>query len=117
MSSSGASGVPDRDRWLTPGVAGIGVASLFSDLGHEIATSVLPSFLSTVLGAPAAALGLIEGIADALSGAAKFAGGALPANGSPDALSGSSVTRRPSPRLRRALFVPTPNRPATPPPR
>ena len=68
---------PDRNRWLTPGVAGIGVASLLSDLGHEIATSVLPSFLSTVLGAPAAALGLIEGIADALSGAAKFAGGAL----------------------------------------
>lgn len=63
--------------WLTPGVRGIGLASLLSDLGHEIPTALLPSFLTTVLGAPAAALGLIEGIADALSGVAKVAGGAL----------------------------------------
>ncbi len=34
-------------------------------------------FLVTVPGAPAAALGLIEGIADALSGVAKVVGGAL----------------------------------------
>ncbi len=63
--------------WLTPGVRGIGLASLLSDLGHEIPTALLPSFLVTVLGAPAAALGLIEGIADALSGVAKVVGGAL----------------------------------------
>ena len=63
--------------WLTPGVRGIGLASLLSDLGHEIPTALLPSFLVTVLGAPAAALGLIEGIADALSGVAKVIGGAL----------------------------------------
>jgi len=68
-----ASGQP----WLTPGVRGIGLASLLSDLGHEIPTALLPSFLTTVLGAPAAALGLIEGIADALSGIAKVVGGAL----------------------------------------
>ncbi len=67
---------PER-RWLTPGVRGIGLASLLSDLGHEIPTALLPSFLTSVLGAPAAALGLIEGIADALSGLAKLAGGAL----------------------------------------
>jgi MFS family permease len=67
---------PSR-RWLTPGVRGIGLASLLSDLGHEVPTALLPSLLTTVLGAPAAALGLIEGIADALSGIAKLAGGAL----------------------------------------
>ncbi len=66
-----------RQPWLTPGVRGIGLASLLSDLGHEIPTALLPSFLTTVFGAPAAALGLIEGIADALSGVAKVAGGAL----------------------------------------
>ena len=64
-------------RWLTRGVAGIGIASLLSDLGHEVATALLPSFLSRTLGAPAAALGLIEGIADGGAGVAKLAGGAL----------------------------------------
>jgi len=63
--------------WLTPGVRGIGLASLLSDLGHEIPTTLLPTFLVTVLGAPAAAMGLIEGIADAFSGVAKVLGGAL----------------------------------------
>lgn len=63
--------------WFTPGVRGIGLASLLSDAGHEIPTALLPSFLTSVLGAPAAALGLIEGIADAISGGAKFVGGGL----------------------------------------
>lgn len=67
----------ERDRWLTPPVRGIGAASLFSDLGHEVPTALLPSFLTSTLGAPAAALGLIEGVADGLAGAAKLAGGAL----------------------------------------
>lgn len=63
--------------WFTPGVRGIGLASLFSDLGHEVPTTLLPAFLSSVLGAPAAALGLIEGVADGLSGLAKIVGGPL----------------------------------------
>lgn len=65
------------NTWFTPGVRGIGTASLLSDLGHEIPTSLLPSLLTVTLGAPAAALGLVEGIADGLAGAAKFAGGPL----------------------------------------
>ena len=72
-----AAPAPGDQPWLTPGVRGIGLASLLSDLGHEVPTALLPSFLVTVLGAPAAALGLIEGIADALSGVAKVVGGAL----------------------------------------
>ena len=40
-------------------------------------TALLPGFLTSTLGAPAAALGLIEGIADALSGISKVIGGAL----------------------------------------
>ncbi|MEU2391297.1 MFS transporter [Streptomyces sp. NPDC007369] len=67
---------PDGNRWLTRGVKGIGSASLLADVGHEIPTALLPSLLSS-LGAPAMALGAIEGISDALAGAARFAGGAL----------------------------------------
>jgi len=69
--------VAEPQQWLTRGVAGIGTASLLSDLGHEIPTSLLPSFLTTTLGAPAAALGLIEGVADGLAGFSKLAGGPL----------------------------------------
>jgi MFS family permease len=61
-------------RWLTRGVLGIGLASLFSDWGHEAATSILPAFLAS-LGAPAFALGIIEGVSDGLSSFAKLAGG------------------------------------------
>jgi MFS family permease len=64
-------------RWLTPGVRGIGAASLFADIGHEVPTALLPSLLTSTLGAPAAALGAIEGISDGLAGAARFAGGVL----------------------------------------
>ena len=67
----------DREQWLTPGVAGIGTASLLSDAGHEIPTSLLPSLLTSTLQAPAAALGIIEGVADGLAGLAKLGGGAL----------------------------------------
>jgi MFS family permease len=69
--------VAANQRWLTPGVRGIGGASLLADVGHEIPTSLLPALLTSTLGAPAAALGVIEGVADGLAGAARFAGGAL----------------------------------------
>jgi hypothetical protein len=64
-------------RWLGPGVAGIGTASFLADVGHEIPTALLPNLLTATLGAPPAALGLIEGIADGLAGTARLAGGAL----------------------------------------
>jgi MFS family permease len=66
-----------RERWLGPGVAGIGTASFLADVGHEIPTALLPSLLTATLGAPASALGLIEGVADGLAGTARLAGGAL----------------------------------------
>ena len=62
---------------MGPGVAGIGTASLLADVGHEIPTSLLPSLLTSTLGAPASALGVIEGVSDALAGVARLAGGAL----------------------------------------
>ena len=67
----------DAAGWLTPGVKGIGGASLLADAGHEIPTALLPSLLTSTLGAPAAALGLIEGVSDGLAGLARLGGGAL----------------------------------------
>jgi MFS family permease len=64
-------------RWLSPGVAGVGAASLFSDAGHEMVTSVLSTFLTSTLHAGPAALGAIEGVSDALVGLSKLAGGPL----------------------------------------
>lgn len=61
-------------RWFTRGILGIGLANLFSDWGHEAATSLLPALLALV-GAPAVALGIIEGVADGLSSFAKLLGG------------------------------------------
>ncbi len=72
--SATASPSSSSKRWLTRGVLGIGLASLFSDWGHEAATAILPAFLAS-LGAPAFALGVIEGVSDGLSSFAKLAGG------------------------------------------
>jgi MFS family permease len=63
-----------RFRWLNRTVLGIGLASLLSDWSHEIATTVLPAFLAS-MGAAAAWLGVIEGVADGLSSFAKMASG------------------------------------------
>jgi len=60
--------------WLNRNVIGMGLTSFLSDAGHEMATAVLPSFLA-VIGAPAAALGLIEGVADAISSFVKLGAG------------------------------------------
>lgn len=74
---------PSRPRALAvppvhrnPSVLGIGLASFLSDSGHEMATAALPAFVRS-LGAPAVALGAIEGIADAAMSVAKVAGGAV----------------------------------------
>ncbi len=63
-----------RVRWLNSTVLGIGLASLFSDVGHEMATVAMPALLAT-LGAGPAVLGLIEGLADGLSSFAKLLSG------------------------------------------
>ncbi len=66
--------MPGQRRWLNSTVLGIGVASLFSDVGHEMATTVMPALLAS-LGASSAVLGIIEGLADGLSSFAKLFSG------------------------------------------
>lgn len=71
----------DADRsWLSKGVLSVGTASLGSDAGHEMTTSLLPTFLTSTLHGGPAALGAIDGVADALIGLSKLAGGPLSAD-------------------------------------
>jgi len=65
---------PAPEGWITRTVAGIVLATFFSDFGHELATSVLPLSLAS-LGLGAAALGLVEGVSDFLVSLSKLAGG------------------------------------------
>jgi MFS family permease len=67
----------DQPRWFTPGVRGIGLASFLADVGHEVPTALFASLVTITLGAPASALGLMEGLADGLAGLARFIGGPL----------------------------------------
>ncbi len=58
-------------KWLTRNVFAIGMLSLFSDMGHELTTAILPLFLSSFAGG-AVALGVIEGFSDAGSSILKL---------------------------------------------
>jgi MFS family permease len=63
-------------KWMNRNVVGMALTSLLSDVSHEMATAVLPGFL-TALGVSAAALGLIEGVADGVASFVKLASGWL----------------------------------------
>ena len=72
---SAAPGLPPGTAgWLNRSTVGVSLASLFSDIAHELGTAVLPVVLLS-LGAGAGVLGIIEGSADGLSAIAKLWGG------------------------------------------
>lgn len=60
--------------WLNRTVGGVGLTSALGDFCYETTTVILPGFLA-VLGVPAAALGLIEGAADAMASFTKMVSG------------------------------------------
>lgn len=62
--------------WLNRTVLGVGLTSALGDLAYETGTVVLPGFLATI-GGSAAALGAIEGIADATASFVKLDSGHL----------------------------------------
>jgi MFS family permease len=68
----GESGPP----WLNRTVWGMAGTSFLSDLGHEAQSTILPTFMGA-LGLPPAALGAVEGIADAASSFVKLGAGWL----------------------------------------
>lgn len=65
---------PAAGKWFNRNVFGFGLTSLLGDICHEMATAVLPQFMQ-MIGSSAAALGFIEGVADALSSFVKIGAG------------------------------------------
>ncbi len=61
-------------HWLNRTVVGAGITSALGDFCYETTTVILPGFLA-VLGIPAAVLGIIEGIADAVANFTKMVSG------------------------------------------
>ena len=55
----------------------LGIVSLLMDLSSEIYHALLPAFLTITLGLPVAAMGALDGIAEATSSIAKLASGRL----------------------------------------
>ena len=53
----------------------LGLVSFFNDFSSEMVQSVMPVFLTVTLGAPVFVVGLIEGVADALSSIVKLISG------------------------------------------
>ncbi len=53
-------------------MVGIGIADLAADANYEMVFAVLPLFITAGLGAPAVAVGLVEGIADGSSAVVKL---------------------------------------------
>ena len=64
----------DAKGWFNRTVAGAGITSALGDFCYETTTVILPGFLA-VLGIPAAILGFIEGIADAIASFTKMFSG------------------------------------------
>ena len=64
-----------RSWWRDPTVIGMTITSFCADVGYEMVSAVLPGFLASI-GVAAAALGWIEGSADALSSFVKLLSGA-----------------------------------------
>ncbi len=60
---------------LSPNVVLLGGVSLFTDISSEMLYPLVPVFLTAVLGAPVAALGLIEGAAEATANILKVFSG------------------------------------------
>lgn len=66
---------PVTRRWLNRNVLAIGLADLMADSNYEMVLAVLPLFITTGLGAPAFAVGVVEGVADGSSSFVRLASG------------------------------------------
>jgi MFS family permease len=62
-------------RGLHPNVMRLGLVSFFADVASEMLYPLTPIFLTSVLGAPASVIGLIEGVAEATASLLKVVAG------------------------------------------
>ncbi|MEJ2756559.1 MAG: MFS transporter, partial [Gammaproteobacteria bacterium] len=67
----------DLDRKLPSGIWVLGFVSLFMDVSSELVHSLLPIFMTTVLGASMVTVGIIEGVAESIAATTKVFSGAL----------------------------------------
>ena len=68
---------PPPRRTLPKGVWALGLVSLLMDASSELVHSLLPIFMTTVLGASMLTVGLVEGIAEATASVTKVFSGVL----------------------------------------
>ncbi len=64
-------------RTLPAGIWALGLGSLFMDISSELIHSLLPIFMSVVLGTSMATIGLVEGAAEATAAVTKVFSGAI----------------------------------------
>jgi MFS family permease len=64
-------------RGIGRNVVALGLVSLFTDISSEMLVYVIPLYLANVLLAPAAVIGLIEGVAESTASVLKLISGAL----------------------------------------
>jgi hypothetical protein len=67
----------DTPGGIPPRVKGLSLVSLFNDFASEMVYPLLPAFVTSTLGAGAAALGVLDGAADLASSALKWVSGRL----------------------------------------
>ena len=65
------------DRKLPSGIWVLGFVSLFMDISSELVHSLLPVFMTTVLGASMVTVGIIEGAAEGIAATTKVFSGAI----------------------------------------
>jgi MFS family permease len=75
--SQSPSGAQATLRALPVGIWALGFGSMFMDISSELIHSLLPVFMTTVLGASMLTVGVIEGVAEATAAITKVFSGAL----------------------------------------
>src|SRR5436190_24050810 len=64
-------------RWLTRNLAVLSGVSFLQDAASELLYPIIPIFLTSVLGAPVAVVGAVEGVAEAVASGAKLVTGRM----------------------------------------